>query len=106
MTLFDEREQAFENQFSHDQDLMFRVRVRRDRLAGLWAAGLLGKRGAEAESYARDLVEADVGTAGPHDVMERLSRDLHERGVGLTERQMAKELSRISAEARRQVMAE
>ena len=39
MTTFDERERAFENKFQHDQDLLFRIRARRNRLAGLWAAG-------------------------------------------------------------------
>jgi hypothetical protein len=106
MTIFDEREQAFENQFRHDQDLLFRVRARRDRLAGLWAAELLGMTGADAERYAQQIVEADIGATGPHDVLERLCHDLHAKGVPLSDRRVEKALIRFSAEARQQVMAE
>ena len=56
MTTFDDREKAFEKKFEHDQQLQFTVNVRKNKLLGLWAAGVLGKSGAEAEAYAKDLV--------------------------------------------------
>ena len=34
-------------------ELQFKARARRNKLLGLWAAGLMGKSGAEAEAYAR-----------------------------------------------------
>ncbi|MBF2720922.1 DUF1476 family protein, partial [Psychrobacter sp. NG254] len=37
MTTFDDREQAFENKFPHDQDIEFRAVARRNRLLGQWA---------------------------------------------------------------------
>ena len=62
MTTFDDREKAFENKFQHDADLLFRIRARRDRLAGEWAADLMGLSGAEAEAYARqaEVIWGDV----------------------------------------------
>ena len=53
MTTFDEREKAFENKFEHDMELQFKARARRNKMLGLWAAGLMGKSGADAEAYAR-----------------------------------------------------
>src|SRR5262249_46549554 len=53
MTTFDDREKAFEKKFEHDQELQFKVNVRKNKLLGLWAAGLMGKRGEEAEAYAK-----------------------------------------------------
>ncbi len=38
MTTFEERERAFENKFSHEQEVLFEIQVRRARLLGLWAA--------------------------------------------------------------------
>ena len=82
MTTFDERERAFENKFQHDQDLLFRIRARRDKLAGLWAADLIGLKGAEADAYARQILDADFGTAGPHDIRNRLIADeVQQRGT-------------------------
>ena len=42
MTTFDKREEAFEQQFAHDEELRFKATARRNKLLGLWAAEKLG----------------------------------------------------------------
>jgi hypothetical protein len=59
MTSFDQREEAFEAKFAHDQELTFGVRARALRMLGLWAAGKRGETGAAAEEYVRALIDAD-----------------------------------------------
>ena len=44
MTTFDEREQAFEKKYAHDAEMQFKAEARRNKLLGLWAAGLMGLR--------------------------------------------------------------
>ncbi|MBK3777841.1 DUF1476 domain-containing protein [Azospirillum sp. YIM DDC1] len=106
MTTFDERERAFENKFQHDQDLLFRIRARRDRLAGLWAASLLGLTGGEADAYVRQIIDADISATGPHDIRDRLAADLHARGVDISDHRVEKELAQLLDVARQQVHAE
>ena len=69
-TTFDKREEGFERQFVHDEELRFKAVARRNRLLGLWAAGLLGKSGTDAEAYAKEVVLADFETGG---TMRRIS---------------------------------
>ena len=76
MTTFDDREKAFETKFAHDAEMLFKAEARRNRLAGLWAAGLLGKSGAEADEYALSVVNADFEEAGSEDVVRKLAADL------------------------------
>jgi hypothetical protein len=76
MTTFDDRENAFEAKFAHDSDMQFRAEARRNKLAGLWAAGLLGKSGDEAATYALEVVNADFEEAGDDDVVRKLVADL------------------------------
>ncbi|CAA7621227.1 DUF1476 domain-containing protein [Magnetospirillum sp. UT-4] len=71
--------------FSHDQDRAFRARIRAVRALGQWAAGRLGLAGAEAESYARSLVETDFELPGDDDVIARLMADLPAGSVGAEE---------------------
>ena len=52
MATFDQRKDAFENKFAHDEELRFKAMARRNKLLGLWAAEKLGKSGADAEAYA------------------------------------------------------
>src|SRR5579859_3872933 len=56
MTTFDKREEGFEKQFAHDEELKFKATARRNKMLGLWAAERLGLNGAEAENYARAVV--------------------------------------------------
>lgn len=76
MTTFNDRENAFENRFAHDADMLFKAMSRRNRLVGLWAAGLLGRTGDEADAYAREVVRADFAEAGDDDVLRKLEADL------------------------------
>ena len=102
MTAFDDREKAFENKFAHDNEMKFKAEVRRNKLAGLWAAELLGKSGAEADAYAQEVITADFEEAGDEDVVRKLAADLE--GKASVEQIRAK-LLELSAVAKDQLMA-
>lgn len=76
MTTFDDRERAHEAKFIHDTDMRFRVEARRNRILGLWAAGVLGKSGADADDYIASVIRADFAEAGDGDVQRKLEADL------------------------------
>jgi len=76
MTTFEDRERAFEEKFARDEEMRFRAEVRRNKLMGLWAAELLGRRGEDAEAYARDLVKLELDPEGERKLAERLASDL------------------------------
>ena len=44
--------------------MQFRAEARRNKLSGLWAAGLMGKPDDEAAAYAMEVVNADFEEAG------------------------------------------
>ncbi|WP_368187789.1 DUF1476 domain-containing protein [Aestuariibius sp. HNIBRBA575] len=77
MSTFDDRESAFENKFAHDAEMQFKADARGNKLTGLWAAGLLGKTGADAEAYAVEVVKSDFEEAGHEDVYRKLAADLN-----------------------------
>ncbi len=106
MTTFDQREQAFEHAFGHDEELKFKARARKNKMLGLWAAGLMGKTGAEAESYARDIVMADFEKPGDHDVVHTLVHDLAAAGRPTEEHTIRRQGERFMADAMNQVMTE
>jgi hypothetical protein len=76
MTTFNDRERAFENKFAHDAEMQFKAVARRNKRLGLWAAGLLGKGGAEAEAYAMEVIRVDFEQAGHEDVLHKVVSDL------------------------------
>ena len=75
-TTFDKREEGFEKQFAHDEELRFKAMARRNKMLGLWAAEVLGKTGADAEAYAKEVVLADFEEAGDNNVLRKVVKDL------------------------------
>jgi hypothetical protein len=103
MSTFDDRESAFENKFAHDEEMAFRAIARRNKLVGLWAAGLLGKSDDEAAAYAKEVVLSDFEEAGHDDVVRKLSGDLGDKANEATIRAKMDEMLPV---ARAQIMKE
>ncbi len=106
MTTFDERERTFENKFKNDEELRFKVAARRDRLLGLWAAQQLGKSGADAEAYARDLVAIDVDKPGDGEVLEKVGTDLRAAGKPIADHTVRARMLEFLDAAKKQIMTE
>jgi len=98
MTTFDKREEGFEQQFAHDEELKFKATARRNKLLGLWAAEKLGLTGAEADSYALAVVMADVEPGG-HDVMSKIAKDFAAKGVVQSDHQISRTMNELMAKA-------
>lgn len=106
MTTFDDRERAEEAKFAHDEEMLFRIQARRNRLLGQWAAGLMNLSAAEAEAYAKSVVQADFEEAGDEDVIRKLLGDLVSAGVDVSEADIRAAVEAKSVEARRALMGE
>jgi hypothetical protein len=87
-TTFDKREEGFEKQFAHDEELKFKATSRRNKLLGLWAAEKLGRTGADAEAYAKEVVMADFEEAGEDDVFRKVRKDLDAASVATTDQEI------------------
>ena len=100
-TTFDKREEGFEKKFAHDEELRFKAFARRNKLLGLWAAGQLGKSGAEADAYAKEVVLADFEEAGDNDVVRKVLKDLE--GKGVSEQDIRAKMAELLAQAVKQI---
>ena len=103
MTTFDDRENAFEAKFAHDEEMMFKAVARRNKLLGLWAADLMGKTGDDADAYAKSVVVADFEEAGHEDVVRKVAADLGDKSDADTIRA---EMAKFLAEAKAQIAEE
>ncbi|MDB5724812.1 MAG: aldolase [Novosphingobium sp.] len=106
MTTFDDRERGEEAKFAHDADTMFRITARRNRLLGQWAAERMGLSVAEADAYAKAVVQADFEESGDEDVIRKLLGDLTSAGVDTDEGEVRTALDAKMVEARRALMGE
>ncbi|HZS63979.1 MAG TPA: DUF1476 domain-containing protein [Xanthobacteraceae bacterium] len=105
MTTFDKREEAFEKQFAHDEELRFKATARRNKLLGRWAAEQLGLSGPAIDAYANEVVVADLEHAGDQDVFSKIRRDFDAKGVAVADVQIRQQMSELLARAVQEIKA-
>jgi hypothetical protein len=81
MDAMEERERAYESKFAHDEEMRFRALARCNRLAGLWAAEILGVSGDEQQAYALQVVEAGFSQGPDNGALALIDRDLRAAGL-------------------------
>jgi hypothetical protein len=106
MTDFNDRERAEEAKYALDEDMLFRVTARRNKLLGKWAAEQMGLSAVETEAYAKAVVQADFEEAGDEDVIRKLLGDLISAGVEVDEAAVRSAVDAKMIEARRALMGE
>jgi hypothetical protein len=99
MTTFDKREEGFEKQFAHDEELKFKAGARRNKILGLWAAEKLGLSGAQAEAYAKEVVMADFEEPGDDDVLRKIRRDFDAKGIKQSDHEIRRTMDELMAKA-------
>ncbi len=103
MTTFDNREKGFESKFAHDEKLDFAVEARLSKLYGLWAAEKLGITGADADTYAGQVVGANLEEPGFNDILRKVRKDFDEKGLDISDHVMEAELEICLKEAKKQI---
>jgi hypothetical protein len=103
MPLFDDRERAAERKFELDNELRFKIRARRNKLLGIWAASHMGLIGEDAARYAMSIVEAELTHPDDEAIVRKICEDLVGRGFPIVEQDVRHRLQELGSEARAQV---
>jgi len=106
MTTFDDRKKSFEAKYEHDQELLFKITNRRNKLVGLWAAELMGLKADRAEAYAKEVIISDFEKPGDEDVHDKVHKDLSGHGVDLSDHRLRKKMDELLQVAHDQIMKE
>ena len=106
MSTFDKREQGFENKFAHDEELRFKATAGRNKLLGIWAAGLLGYEGEKAEEYAKEVVRADFEEPGDEDVFRKIRADFDANNIDQSDHQIRRNMDELMSTAIEQLQNE
>ena len=103
MTGFEDRRDAFESKYAHDEKMSFDVEARCSKLFGLWAASQLGLEGAEADSYAKEVVMANLEEPGFDDIIRKVRTDFDQKGVEISDHVMQNQVEKALVEAQKQL---
>ncbi len=103
---FEDRKKAAEAKFAHDQELAFKARARRNKKVGLWAAGMMGLSGGDAQSYAQDIIKVDFVEPGDEDIFRKLRADFDQKNVSVSDHQIRRTLEELLVDALEEIQQE
>ncbi len=102
----EERKKREEAKYKLNEERRFKAEVRRNKLLGFWAAQKMGLSEDEAESYAREVVIADLEGPGVNDVIEKIMKDFQDRRIVMDESAIRAELEKLYPIALEEIIRE
>lgn len=105
MTTFDEREQAFEAKYAHDENFRFLVAARRDKLFAKWLAGRLHLSDKAAADLTTSILSVTDGSGHDARLLDHTMTLFPASGVQIERTDLADALNACGIDARQQLMA-
>jgi hypothetical protein len=103
-TTFNEREQAFEAKFAHDEEFRFLVAARRDKLFAWWAATTLRLPSERSEALVKAVLAIPNGPGHDQTVLRHITDVASVYGSGTLGGDLAEVLDRCAQLARQQLI--
>ncbi|MBF0356058.1 MAG: DUF1476 domain-containing protein [Alphaproteobacteria bacterium] len=104
--VLEERKRAFEAKYQQDEEIKFKTRNRANRLVGLWVAEKIGLDESKAATYAKLMVETGFADPEGAGVVAKVLGDLAAHGQKMDEHALKREMERLNAIAREQIITE
>jgi hypothetical protein len=102
--VFPDREKAFEDKWAHDEELRFKVLARRNKLLGLWAASEMGLKAAQADDYAKAIIQAELTKEGDEAVFQKLRADFAAAKIARTDHFLHRKMDELLETAKDEVI--
>lgn len=104
MTTFQEREQAFEAKFAHDEEFRFLVTARRDKLFAQWGAERLGLSGQASADLTASILAIRDGAGHDEALLQHVAQAFSDRGNNAAQAELVAALHRCAAQAQQQLL--
>ncbi len=104
MTTFQEREQAFEAKFAHDEEFRFLVTARRDKLFAQWTAERLQVSGQARLDLTASILALRDGTGHDELLRRHVAKVFSEQGSSVQEAEIAAALNQCASRAEQQLL--
>ncbi len=104
MTTFQDREQAFEAKFAHDEEFRFLVTARRDKLFAQWAAERLRLSGQARTDLTASILALRDDAGHDELLLKQMARAFSEHGSSAQDAELAAALNNCAAQARQQIL--
>ena len=103
MSSFDDRKKGFESKFAHDEETLFKINAKRNKLLGEWVADKLNKTDKDKENYILEVIKSDLAEPGDEDVFKKVKNDLSLGGFNDIDQEIREKMSDFMETAKKNV---
>ena len=104
MSSFDERKKGFESKFVHDEETLFKVNAKRNKLLGEWIADKLNKIDKAKEDYILEVIKSDMAEPGDEDVFKKVKNDLSQAGLNNMDEEIRNKMIEFMESAKKAIL--
>lgn len=104
MNTFDDRKKGFEAKFLKDQELQFKIRAKRNKLIGLWAAEIINPE--NIDKYVQEVRLSDLEKPGDEDIIAKLLYDFESHTIKVSKEEITKKIEELEQKVMQEYMNE
>ena len=101
MSSFDDRKKGFEGKFAHDEEALFKINAKRNKLLGEWVADKLKKTDKDKEGYILEVIKSDMAEPGDEDVFRKVKNDLSLAGFENIDEEIRNKMNELMETAKK-----
>ena len=90
MTTFEDRKKGYEAKYLKDQDAQFKIRAKRNKFVGLWAAEIVEPN--NIDDYVKEVRISDLEKPGDDDLIDKLHNDFESKNLGIKREEIIKKI--------------
>ena len=90
MNTFEDRKKGYEVKYLKDQEAQFKIRAKRNKFLGLWAAEIIKPE--NIDEYVKGVRLSDLEKPGDDDIIDKLLKDFEKKSVNISREDIVKKM--------------
>ena len=90
MNTFEDRKKGYEAKYVKDQEAQFKIRAKRNKFLGVWAAEII--KPVNVDEYVKEVRLSDLEKPGDDDIIDRLLGDFEKKSVNISREDIVKKI--------------
>ena len=90
MTSFEDRKKGYEAKYLKDQEAQFKIRAKRNKFLGLWAAEIVKPE--NIDEYVKEVRLSDLEKPGDDDIIDKVLGDFEKKSVNISREDILKKI--------------
>ena len=104
MNTFEDRKKGYEAKYLKDQEAQFRIRAKRNKFLGVWAAEII--KPVNVDEYVKEVRLSDLEKPGDDDIIDKLLKDFENKSINISKEEILKKIEECQQQGINEFMKE